>query len=64
MAASTCGHCSVKGARATVPLQRCRNDTAIQVKNHLLKKTDLLCNGNILSNYTKLRNFEMLFYWQ
>jgi hypothetical protein len=41
MAASTCGHCSVKGARATVPLQRCRNDTAIQVKNHLLIKNRL-----------------------
>jgi hypothetical protein len=41
MAASTCGHCRVKGARATVPLQRYHNDTAIQVKNHLLIKNRL-----------------------
>jgi hypothetical protein len=37
----TCDPCSVKGARATIPLQRCRNDTAIQVKNHLLIKNRL-----------------------
>ena len=40
----TCDPCSVKGARATVPLQRCSNDTANWRKNQS-------CDGAKLANF-------------